>query len=98
MLTIDPMEVDQKVLLRRTVFLTGDSRSFQRIALRKYAGGITAALAASQSGEAEPIAAPILSIPVHQIKAISRRMPNARETPILILFFLLEPTNIRLES
>ena len=97
MLTIDPMAVDQNVLLTRTFFLTGASRSFQRIALKTYAGGITAALAASQKGEAEPIAAPISSIPVHQIKATSRRMPTTRETPILTMLFLLKPKSILLK-
>ena len=90
--------MDQNVLLTRTDFLTGASRSFQRIALRMYAGGMTAALAASHSGEAEPMAAPISSIPVHQIKATNRRMPTTSDTPILILFFLLEPKSIHLES
>jgi len=97
-LTIEPMAVDQNVLLTRTVFLTGASRSFHLIALRKYAGRMTAALAASHSGEAEPMAAPILSIPVHQIKATSRRMPTARDRPILIMFFLLDPISIHLKS
>jgi len=68
------------------------------MALRMYAGRMTAAAAASHSGEAEPMAAPISSIPVHQIKATSRRMPTMRETPILIVFFLLEPKSIHLKS
>ena len=97
-LTIEPMAVDQNVFLMRTVFLTGVSRSFHRIALRKYAGGMTAAVATSQSGEAEPMAAPISSIPVHQIKATSKRMPTTKDTPILIMFFLLEVNSIHLSS
>ena len=93
MLTMEPTAVDQNVLLTRTVFLTGASKSFHLIALRTYAGRMTAAAAASHNGEAEPMAAPISSIPVHQIKATSRRMPTTRQTPILIMLFLLE-TNI----
>jgi len=54
-------------------------------------GRMINAAAASHNGEAEPIAAQILSIPVHHIKTISSRMPTAREAPILIVFFLLEP-------
>jgi hypothetical protein len=53
------------------------------------------AAAASHRGEAEPMAAPILSIPVHQIKMTSRRMPTASDAPILIMF-LLEPKSIHL--
>jgi len=59
---------------------------------------MTTAAAASHSGEAEPMAAPILSIPVHHIKATSRRMPTTREAPILILFCLLEPKSVHLKS
>ena len=91
MLTMEPMAVDQNVLLTRTFFLTGESKSFQRIARRMYTGRMTTAAAASHRGDAEPMAAPILSIPVHQIRATSRRMPMAREAPILIVFFLLDP-------
>ena len=88
--------MDQNVLLMRTVFLTGASKSFHRIALRMYAGKTTAALTASHSGEAEPIAAPISSIPVHQVKATSIMMPTTREAPILIMFFLLEAKSLNL--
>jgi hypothetical protein len=69
-LTMEPTLVDQNVVLTRTFFLTGRSRSFQRIALMIYVGRIIKAAAASHNGEAEPIAAPILSIPVHHIKTI----------------------------
>jgi len=95
---MEPMAVDQNVVLSRRFFLTGKRRSFQRIALRIYAGRTTAPAAASQTGEAEPIAAPILSIPVHHIKTTSRRTPMARDVPILIVFFLLEPKSIHLRS
>jgi hypothetical protein len=97
-LTIEPTAVDQNVVLTRTVFLTGINNSFHRIALSKYAGNTSTALTTSQSGEAEPIAASIWSIPVHQIKATSRRTPTAREPPILIVFFLLDPKSIHLKS
>jgi len=63
-----------------------------------YAGRTTAAAAESHNGEAEPIAAPILSMPVHHIKTISKRMPMARDVPILTVFFLLEPTSIHPRS
>jgi len=78
--------------------LTGASKSFHRIALSTYAGKTTAALTASHNGEAEPMAAPISSIPVHHIKAVSSKTPTAREMPILIVFFLLEPRSIHLKS
>ena len=96
MLTMEPMLVDQNVVLTRTSFLTGRSRSFQRIALRMYVGRMINAAAASHNGEAEPIAAPILSIPVHPIKTIRRMMPTARDALILIILFLLGPKSITL--
>jgi len=62
-----------------------------------YTGRMIKAAAASHRGEADPIAAPILSIPVHQIKTTSRRMPTTRDAPILIVFFLLEPKSSHLK-
>ncbi len=56
------------------------------------------ALAASHNGEADPIAAPISSIPVHQIKATSRRIPKTRDMTIRTMVFLLESKSLHLES
>src|SRR3989304_8604008 len=97
-LTMKPTAVDQNVVLTRIFFLTDKSRSFQRTALKMYAGRMIKAAAASHRGEADPMAAPILSIPVHQIKTTSRRMPTARGAPILIVFFLLDSKGIHLKS
>jgi hypothetical protein len=88
---MEPTAVDQKVVLTRTFFLTGVNRSFHRIALSKYVGKTRTALKTSHSGEAEPMVAPISSIPVHQINATSSRTPTTKEATILIVVFLLEP-------